>query len=185
MALFSVVRLMALPKSGGDAATWTVIGLVMASSVFAMAAVLLRGQDFGVKWVRHTARWRYFFVGICALFGIAAAIFEPQLSFAYYPAFAAMFVMQIFREERPDSDRKGIESSHRQRLAFWSGVLFAGSVGGMVWTVLAILADEGAPILMAMLVSVLLWSGGILTAARFYGFRSGKRDMEQGDVLNL
>ncbi|MGO4584926.1 hypothetical protein AB4Z38_13700 [Arthrobacter sp. 2RAF6] len=184
MSLLSVVMLMALPKSGGDAATWTVIGLVMASSVFAMAVVLLKGQDFGVKWVRHTPRWRYFFVGVFALFGVATIVFEPQLSFAYYPAFAAVFIGQLFREERPDSNQHGIESGRRQRMALWSGVLFAGSVGGMVWTVLAILADAGALINMAILVSVLLWSGGFLIAARLYGFRRGKRDREQGNVLN-
>lgn len=184
LALFSVVMLMALPKSGGDAATWTVIGLVIASSIFPMAVVLLWGQPFGVKWVRHTARWRYFFVGVFVLFGIAAPVFEPQLSFAYYPAFAALFIVQIFREDQQDSNQHGLESSHRRRLALWSGALFAGSVGGMIWTVLAILADAGAPINLAMLVSVFLWSGGFLIATRLYGFPSRKRDREQGDVFN-
>lgn len=179
LGAFTVGIFLMLPKSGGEDAFSAVFAAVAVSMVLAAAAALVRGDLFGVKWVRRTSWGWYVFTAVFVLFGVTFQLVVPTVFFAYYPAFAGLVVGQLFREERVEQRSQGED---RRLLAYWGWGLCAAAVVFLGWMVFAIVAGA-SPLLMnlLLLMSVPLLSGCFLVMARSYASRGD--DRYRGQVM--
>ncbi|POH57256.1 hypothetical protein CVS28_16800 [Arthrobacter glacialis] len=137
--------------------------------MIARAIVFLRGDYFAVKWVRRTSRFLYAVVGAVIFIAVAIQFFEPRAGFAYYPAFAGLFLGNLFREEQQPPVNQGTRLPTRRSMIVVAMVLCVAAIGATVWTVLAILADAGTLVNSLIFASTLLWAGGFLAVARLDG----------------
>ncbi|ALE93774.1 hypothetical protein AOC05_17960 [Arthrobacter alpinus] len=169
LSLFTLVLLLVLPKSGSDTAVGVVIGIVLAGVVLARAIVLLRNDYFGVKSVRRTSRFLYAVVGVFILIAVAIQFIDPRAGYAYYPAFAGIFMGNLFKEESQLPASQGTHLPTQRSMIMTATVFCLAAIGATIWTVLSILAGTGTLADVLILASTLLWTGGLLAIMRIDG----------------
>lgn len=169
LSLFTLALLLVLPKSGGDTAVGVVFGIVLSGAVIARAIVLLRGDYFAVNCIRRTSRFLYAFVAIFMLITVAMQFIESRAGYAYYPAFAGIFVGNLFREEPQLSVKHGARVPTQRTMIVAATLLCLAAIGATIGTVLAILADTSTLANTLILASTLLWMGGLLAVMALDG----------------
>ena len=169
LSLFTVILVLALPKSGGDTAIGVVLGTVVPATVMARAIALVRGDYVALQWSRRASPLPYVLVGVFIVLAMASQFIEPRAGFAYYPALAGLFLGNLFREEPAARDVHGAGVSTQRHLVVAATALCVSAASATVWMVLAILANRGTLVGVLILASVILWAGGTLAIMRLYG----------------